>query len=313
MRVSKQNNQDIKVKTEQAYEKIPPSKVNIEQWLNSNPPEVVTYLGEKREVEILKECLWDACRRNPKLLECTIQSIKMCIMASARMMLYPGFMGDCAYIPFYNSDKKVTEAVFVPMYKGLNRLAFQSGYVKSISCEVVYSKDYFEYVLGSEVYLQHKRYLADDPGDIILAYACIKTKSDDVQIKVMPMRELLAVKKKAKGSAHPLSTWNTDFDAMCRKTVLKRALNLVPLSPDLARALIEDDENEIESYQKPAIDVTENVTPVTAPPKIEHKENVVPNFETKETETVVNDQAQEPDLIKEMLDRFDENGNLKNP
>ena len=126
---------------------------------------------------------------------------------------------------------------------GLVDLAFRSGLVKSIASKVRYKKDFWEYEEGINEKLRHIPYDEGDPGEAIGYYAVIHMKDTifpdgsktegAVATCYMPKYKVLEhAKRFSKSYNRKTGTfsgpWETDFDAMAKKTVLIQALKFVP-------------------------------------------------------------------------------------
>ena len=97
-----------------------------------------------------------ATSKEPKLLQCTKQSMILALTASAELALDPsGTLGQAWIVPFFDHRRKVMEAVFIPGWKGLVQLVYRSGRVESIMPAAVYEQDKFEYQLGDTPILKH--------------------------------------------------------------------------------------------------------------------------------------------------------------
>src|SRR5262245_12059070 len=109
-----------------------------------------------------------AMQRTPELLNCTPESVLVAIMQSAALGMEPdGILGQGYLIPYGR------QCQFIIGYRGLCQLARQSGQVVNIWAEVVFERDAFDYDLGLEPRLTHKRNdEAADPGALRYAYAC---------------------------------------------------------------------------------------------------------------------------------------------
>lgn len=181
-------------------------------------------------------------QRTPKLLECTRESLLGCIVQCAQLGLEPdGLLGHAYLIPFFNSGQNRMECQLIIGYKGLLKLARQSGEIASISARVVHGKDDFEYEYGLAEKLRHVPSMDPDPGPLVYAYAIFRLKDGAIHFDVMGVREIEAIRKRSKsGNRGP---WVTDFEEMAKKTVLRRASKMSPASIEdrMARALVMDE------------------------------------------------------------------------
>ena len=75
-----------------------------------------------------------AISEQPKLLECTQESIILALMDAARLGLEPGgSLKQAHLVPFK------TTCVLIPDYRGLAELARRSGQVRDVYAQVVYA------------------------------------------------------------------------------------------------------------------------------------------------------------------------------
>ena len=140
-------------------------------------------------------------------------------------------------IPYRN--KGVLECQFQLGYKGLIDLAYRSGEISIIQAQVVYSEDSFTYSFGLEPTLKHVP-AASDRGDPVYVYAVFKTKDGGYGFEVMSIDELRAFAQKY-SKAYNNGPWQTNFEEMAKKTVLKRVLKYAPLKSDFQRGVVQDE------------------------------------------------------------------------
>lgn len=215
-----------------------------------------------------------AMSTNPTLGQCTPKSFLGAMMQAAQLGLEPNTpLGQAYLIPFKN--KGVDEVQFVLGAKGLIDLAYRSGEITDIQAHEVRENDTFEYELGLTPKLKHIPALKDR-GAVILYYAVWHTKSGGYGFEVMSREDVVAHKNKySKAANSSFSPWNTNFDSMAKKTVLKQSLKYAPIKTEFVRAVSQDetiksglevnmadmpDETVIEAEAK---EVPENVNPET--------------------------------------------------
>jgi recombination protein RecT len=192
--------------------------------------------------------------RTPKLLECNQISLLGAIIQSAQLGLEPDGMLGHAYLVPYGKEVQL-----IPGYKGLVTLARRSGEVSSIDVRVVHQGDTFRFAFGLEPKLEH---VPSDEGDdetprpITHAYAVIRLRDGGYQFDVMTHREIERVRKQSRaGTSGP---WVTHWPEMAKKTVLRRALKLAPMSVEAQQAVALDEMAEagISQALGDAIDVS---------------------------------------------------------
>lgn len=181
-----------------------------------------------------------ALSQNPQLADCTPKSFLGAMMVCAQMGMEPNTpLGQAYLIPYRNYKRGVMECQYQLGYKGLIELAHRSGQVKSIDAQVVYQNDFFEYELGLESKLIHKPKMDGDRGPAVAYYAVYRTKDDGYGFAVMSKADVEEHRKRFSKAGN--SPWDSNFDEMAKKTVLKKALKYAPLSIDLQRDLAADE------------------------------------------------------------------------
>lgn len=180
--------------------------------------------------------------KNPKLLECTPQSVIGAITVASELGLEPNTpLGLGFILPYQQSKKdasgrwvKTMEAQFQIGYKGIIELAYRSGRVRSIAAECVYKNDTFKRVLGLHRDLVHEP-ATGDRGEIVGYYATVCVDGVDPHFEFISVTEAHDHGKKfSKAFQYDLqsgkqaSPWSTNFDAMALKTVVLKALKFCP-------------------------------------------------------------------------------------
>lgn len=179
-----------------------------------------------------------AYSRNEKLQDCTAESFLGSMMQAAQLGVEPNTpLGQAYLIPYRN--RGVMEVQFQLGYRGMIDLAYRSGEVQNIQAHEVYENDTFEYELGLEPKLRHIPALKDR-GEVILYYAVFKLTNGGVGFEVMSKEDVEAFAKK-KSKTYGTGPWQSDFDAMAKKTLVKRLLKFAPLKSDFVRAVTADE------------------------------------------------------------------------
>lgn len=190
-------------------------------------PQVQKALPKHLNSERLCRIVTTEFRRNPKLMSCTKESLLGALMLSAQLGLEPGPLGMCYYIPFKQ------ECQFMLGYRGMLDLARRSGQLSVLYAETVYSNDTFEYQLGLEPKLNHLPCMSDDRGEAVCWYGVARFKDGGFYIKVMSPSEIKKHRNRSKSGNSPSSPWNSDFDEMAKKTVIRAMFKYLPISPEL--------------------------------------------------------------------------------
>lgn len=181
-----------------------------------------------------------AVEKNPDLGACTPSSLMGALLTSAQLGLEVNTpMGEAYLIPYKNYRKNgILECQFQIGYKGLISLAHRSGEFQSIEAHVVRENDTFEYELGLEPKLKHKPAMKDR-GEITWVYAIYKLKSGGFGFEVMSVDDINEFRKKFSKAKN--SPWDTNWEAMAKKTVIKQALKYAPLKTEFVREMTNED------------------------------------------------------------------------
>lgn len=228
-----------------AVAKRPPSKVaNLKDYLEKCKGSVAAALPKHMTPERMFGIVVAAASRNPELLECTLPSIAQAVMQCAELGLMPGaLLGEAYLIPRKNTkvSPAVKECVLVPGYKGLLKLARQSGIIQEVTTQMVFKDEVFEVEFGLEPRLKHipnlaKRVTISTPEQaqehVLFVYAVAKFKDGGHAFEVMTLADVEAIRKREDKEGRRWGPWKTDYGQMMRKTAIRRVMNYCPKSPD---------------------------------------------------------------------------------
>jgi recombination protein RecT len=130
-------------------------------------PALEQALPRHLDVDRLLRIAMTALTKNPKLLACDQRTLLLAVMAAAQCGLEPNSYAQEAYLIPYGK-----EVQFMPSYRGLMKLARQSGQIASIEAHVVYRNESFSVSYGLEPSLKHEVIIDDaERGDFRLVYA----------------------------------------------------------------------------------------------------------------------------------------------
>lgn len=204
--------------------------------------------------------------KNPKLLDCTQESLMACIMECAQLGLEPdNVMGRAYLIPFNDKRNNRMVCTLIVGYKGLCDLAYRSGKVKSLMAQIVCEKDKFDFRFGLDHRLDHVPCFEEDRGKVIAVYAYAIMENGVTAFDVMGVDDVERIKGRSKSADN--GPWQTDWDEMARKTVLKRLSKYLPLSVEFMDAVAIDNKAEDEDKLKAAkivLPVRQEVLPAPA-------------------------------------------------
>ncbi len=171
--------------------------------------------------------------RNPKLADCSTQSVIHSIMFAAEVGLMPGFGNEIHFVPYK------TTCVPIVGYNGLKKLGRMSGRIKDSIARIVYEKDSFEIDYSKTPNFTHKPYIGEDAGDIRLVYGVLYYTDGTEYFDWMPYADVLDIRNKsrAKDSGPWAEEGTNDFKEMVKKTMLHRLYKNEILTPQIGKAI----------------------------------------------------------------------------
>lgn len=212
----------------------------IKDYINAMSGEIAKALPQVMTPERFTRIALSAVSNTPKLGNCTPQSFLGAMMNAAQLGLEPNTpLGQAYLIPFENRKKGITECQFQIGYKGLIDLAYRSGEVKMIDAQTVYENDEFEYELGMDPVLKHKP-ARTNRGNPIYFYATFKLTNGGQGFQVMSIEDVQEHAKKY-SKTYNNGPWQTNFEEMAKKTVLKKLLKYAPLKTEFVKQVTQDE------------------------------------------------------------------------
>ena len=209
-------------------------KDRVESLLENNP---------NINVERFLAMAFNAVKRDKKLLgvvEKNPASLFASLLLCAEHGLSPSpEVGEAWLIPYGNACQ------FQLGYQGLIKIAYRNPEIKSISAEIVYEMDEFDWGLGLEPYLSHKP-ASGQRGSVTHVYCIVKFRNSEPMFKVMSEGELKEIQRMSKAGNKGI-WFNKDKDPqgwMLKKTCLKQLLKLVPKEFQLGSGLHYDNLSE---------------------------------------------------------------------
>ena len=262
-------------------------------------PEIKKAVGKAMTPERFSRIALSLYNGNPQFWNADTTSFLSALMQSAQCGLEPNtVLGEAYVIPYENKKKGITEVNFQVGYKGVLKLAFNTGDYEAIYAHEVREGDKFSYSYGLHKDLIHEP--ADIPSTKVTHYyAVYKLKNGGFDFVVWSRDR---VEQHAKdfsknysynGKVNQNSVWYKNFDSMAKKTVLLDVLKFAPKSVEMAKALDLDYKSEAKDEKINNFNYVDvDATPI--------KSDVIEN-----EDYVVNENIQEEELYKGSP--FDEN------
>ena len=206
-------------------------------------PEIKKAVGNTMTPERFSRIALSLFNGNPQFWEASPTSFLSALMQSAQCGLEPNtVLGEAYVIPYKNNKQGLTEVNFQVGYKGILKMAFNTGEYEAIYAHEVRKGDEFSYEYGLHKNLIHKP--ADVPSEEITHYyAVYKLKNGGFDFVVWSKERVEQHAKEFsknymyQGKVNKNSVWAKNFDSMAKKTVLIDVLKFAPKSVEMAKAL----------------------------------------------------------------------------
>jgi len=204
-------------------------------------PDCHALLPSDMRPEQFRAALWLELTGRPDLHECTLQSLRECIVKAATYGLLPG--RDCHFLPFRNRRGNNKLATYVPNYQGIILALERTGKVRRAFAHPVHRGDSWEYDYFSDRPLHRPAVtMGKDPGPELFYYGAIQFHDGTFAVEIVTLEDLEAIRRSS--PAHEAGPW-VDWPVMMkRKSAIKRVAKYVRLTPKVAAMLEEDEARE---------------------------------------------------------------------
>lgn len=216
----------------------PAPQDNVRNLLMSMKGEINNALPQYLPAEKFVRTSLTAINSNPKLLQCSPQSLLAAVMNSAQLGLeFNTPLGEAYLIPYGN------QVQFQMGYQGLLKLAHNTGQFRRITAKKVHENDDFDIDYGTGE-IKHKPVLIGESGDVIGYYAVYETKEGGRDSFYMSKEDAEAYGRRFSKSYNS-GPWKTNFDAMAKKSCIIQVLKYAPKAidkPELGQAMAYDNQ-----------------------------------------------------------------------
>lgn len=206
-------------------------KPTLAQLITQMKPEIARALPNQMNPDRMARIATTVIRQTPALARCTPESFLGALLTASQLGLEPGPIGEAYLVPYGQV------CTFVPGYRGLIKLARNSGQLRDIWAEVVFANDTFRYSLGLHRDLVHEP-ASGDRGKPVAVYAAAQLVDGGTPFVVMTVDEVEAIRGRSRAGKN--GPWVTDWAAMAKKTVVKQLMKWLPLSAEVAAATVLD-------------------------------------------------------------------------
>lgn len=203
----------------------------------------------KEYMPVLANCI----KKNPVLMQCSIESIKQALLRSAITKLMP-YNDYAIIIPLWLKHEKCYEARFYELTRGLIKMYYDLGIVDNIYITEVRENDFFEYAIGTTNKLIHRPALSNRGKT--MAYYCIAKNRNHEYINMLTYDDINRHYKCY--SSDLFSALNESFDEIATRMILRKMFRYFPY--DNNKFLVLDDQDEyLDRTYPPGFDVDRDI------------------------------------------------------
>jgi recombination protein RecT len=210
------------------------NQLALREHFEKHGKELGTHLSGALTPKMLLNISINCIAGNYQLQQCDPLSIWRCVVTFAEWQLHPNpATGLCYMVPYKGKAQPQLG------YRGMIELARRSGLVTNVEARVIYQADRFKVAFGFNPVLEHVPHIGSGRGDPIGAYAQARLSISDLpHVEVMSIDEIEAIRLGSPSAESP--AWVKTPDEMRRKTVVRRMMKYLSLSPELAEHLSKD-------------------------------------------------------------------------
>lgn len=207
---------------------------NLETLLEKSKSSIAAALPKHVTPERMLRIALTEARKNPDLLQCDQASFLGALIQASQVGLEPGgALGHCYLVPFNNKNAGRKEVQFMLGYRGMLDLVRRSNACTHVTARAVYEGDEFSYEYGLEEKLVHKTHPTPN-AKLTHVYAIAFMKEGKPLFDVMDVVDIEMIRQRAQAQKGP---WVTDYDAMAKKSVIRRLFKYMPVSIEVQQAI----------------------------------------------------------------------------
>lgn len=212
-----------------------PGQKTIWQLIESQKDQIARALPRHLDADRLTRIALTEVRRTPKLADCDASTLLGAVMMCAQTGLEPGPLGHCYLVPYGR------ECTWILGYKGIIQLARRSGEIETIIARTVHENDDFDFAYGDDEHIRHRPTLDGERGPAVAVYGVARYLSGGKTLWVMSRDDIEKRRGRSAAAKNKSGPWETDWDAMARKTVIRAMAPFLPLTIEAAEAVASDE------------------------------------------------------------------------
>lgn len=223
---------------------ITPNVQKIKAVLEGNLAKIAEVCSKNITPEVLFKSAMTMVYKTPKLQECEPASFAMALLDAARCGVEFGEGQEAYLIPYKNGpaskrmQRDVYECQFRIGYRGLVKVAIETGAASVMDAHVVYEKDEFTFGYGIVPWIEHRPKLGDR-GKPVAAYCAGKHANGEPFLDVLSLEDIEKARSCSQSSDSLM--WTKFWGEGARKTAIRRMAKRLRGNPRLAMTIAIDE------------------------------------------------------------------------
>jgi recombination protein RecT len=199
------------------------------QMLSAYKNHIAMALPKHLNADRMARVALTAFRQNPKLDECTPESVFASIIIGSQLGLEPGILGQAYLVPYKG------ECQFIPGWQGYVDLVSRAGRA-SVWTGAIYAGDEFDYELGDRPFLKHKPCGENDPAKLQYTYSVGRIKNSEWPVIEVWQRRKVEQHRDRFNKVGARHYSFANFEMYGRKVPLLQVLKYMPKSIEMQQA-----------------------------------------------------------------------------
>lgn len=214
-------------------------QISVGEFLKSQKRQIEAALPSHLTSDRMLRIVMTEIRKNPKLQECTRDSLIGSVIQASQLGLEPGSdLGHAYLIPYKNQKTGNTECQLLIGYRGMIDLSRRSGQIVSLYSNVVFENDILEFEYGTNDKLRHVP-AEDGRGKFKCVYSIAHLVGGGYQFEVMYKSDVDKIRDRSRVKSS--GPWVTDYEEMAKKTCVRKLFKYLPVSIEAQKAVTIDE------------------------------------------------------------------------
>lgn len=239
----------VQAREQSAVARLPPrsGRATVQALFERSSPEISKALAGQMQTDRFIRAAMTAYANGSSYFQKAepVSLLAACMQAAQLGLSVDPVLGEAWLIPRRNSARNCVWINFQLGYKGLVKLARRSTNFLSVHAELVHDGDFFEYDLGSDPKISHRKQMdLKTRPDVKASYAVVRYKTGPAQIHVSPLWEIHEARERSDSYQNGRGPWIDHFNSMAKVVPTRAILKLEAVDDVVLRQLGREDAQE---------------------------------------------------------------------